>query len=609
MSKIVVAIVGLVTLIETPGARDPINLPKLFALVLPIFSLFILLLPNLKSKFIETRERKTLSLLSIIFVIAIIIAASHNNNLISGLLGIVGRHSGALVYVAFIFIVLLVAFYHKKNDTLFYLKFLSILGAVLTFYGFLQYFGLDFVDLVLIYNPIVLTLGNPNFASSFLAFCALSNFVWLLSTHNKLIRGSFLTLSAIQLLLIGLSESIQGFFVFVGGLILYLGYALYLKSQKLGISFLVGSILSGIVLAAVFVWLEITKANLVPQSFLNRVYYWQAGLKMFRNHTIFGVGLNQFDTFFREYRGTEPVVKLGPGIVADHAHSYFIQFAATGGILLLGSYVAIILATFIHSLKKIFNARVTESFEVQLAYVLVFSIFFGQFLQSLISIDNTGISVWQWLSIGILWSDSFSGDDPPSQKNPKRARRERTTETISTVPLLLAVIIFFGFSIFAGVLLQNSFLLQRNIAITFSDADTAAVTEAKNIKLREAYQVWPLDLRSRESIAIEFLKVGNANEAKTVAQQTVALYPKSFVSFEVLYVIAEYEKNSNEMFRLATILRSKDPYNYINNFRLVKFLIERNKIDEARELFKETEAYAKEKPQYAEAARLISAFN
>ena len=121
--------------------------------------------------------------------------------------------------------------------------------------------------------------------------------------------------------------------------------------------------------------------------------YWRAGVRMFKDHPWFGVGLDRYGAYFRHYRDATQALRRGPDIVSNAAHDVPIQLAATGGIFVLIAFLAITGFIAWRGVVALRNtAGVTQ---------IVVASFFGAWVtyeaQSLISIDNVGIAIWGWL--------------------------------------------------------------------------------------------------------------------------------------------------------------------------------------------------------------------
>jgi hypothetical protein len=118
--------------------------------------------------------------------------------------------------------------------------------------------------------------------------------------------------------------------------------------------------------------------------------YWRAGINMFKHHWLFGVGLDRYGENFRIYRDAAQANRRGPDVISNAAHNVIIQLAATGGIFLLLTYLALLI--FI-GWRGVIALRTTSGAN-QIVVATVFGAWLAYQSQSFISIDNVGIAIW-----------------------------------------------------------------------------------------------------------------------------------------------------------------------------------------------------------------------
>jgi O-antigen ligase len=135
---------------------------------------------------------------------------------------------------------------------------------------------------------------------------------------------------------------------------------------------------------------------------------------MFKSHPIFGVGLDRYGAYFREYRDATQSLRRGPDLVSNAAHNIPIQIAATGGIVLLIGYL---LFTFFVLWRAIVALKKLKGKE-QLTAAALIGAWAAYELQSMISIDNLGISVWGYLLAGAIVGISIMPDEPGAKQVP-----------------------------------------------------------------------------------------------------------------------------------------------------------------------------------------------
>jgi O-antigen ligase len=151
-----------------------------------------------------------------------------------------------------------------------------------------------------------------------------------------------------------------------------------------------------------------------------RGYYWRAGIKMLQENLWFGVGLDNYGSFFKQYREVGYPLKYGYSLTSTNAHNVFIQHFATGGLLVGISYLLLTIFIFWRGIKSIKHFQGDERF-VRSVFFIAWLAFQGQ---SLISIDNIGISIWGWVLGGVVvaLSNEANADkfnDPNYQKTTK----------------------------------------------------------------------------------------------------------------------------------------------------------------------------------------------
>jgi hypothetical protein len=139
-----------------------------------------------------------------------------------------------------------------------------------------------------------------------------------------------------------------------------------------------------------------------------RGYYWRAGIEMFQQNPLMGVGMDRYGAYFKEYREVGYPLAYGFDITSSNAHNTFIQFFATGGFLLGTTYL--LLNGFILWRGIAGVRQFTGNNRLLITGLLAAWVAFHS--QSLISIDNIGVSIWGWVLGGSIIGLSVS--DPES---------------------------------------------------------------------------------------------------------------------------------------------------------------------------------------------------
>ena len=422
LGKIVLILVPTITLVISPyKSYDPLNVPKFSLLVIGASILGALLLAS-KSPFPAKIPRLLKFLLTLFVLQLFIVLLTSKAPINQQIFGTFGRNTGLLTYISFV-VVLIAAF--KVSTDSFALSFsyaISATSIIFATYCTLQTFGLDPIAWVNPYNPITGFLGNPNFASSFLAMSSCALLV-LGIKHIKNIRFtvSILLLIIYFLFLIYRSESIQGFLVFAIGAMSICTIYLY-SNIRLRKFFLPVLIIEGIA-SAVTIMGILDKglfSFLYKDSIRQRGYYWDSALEMMRIRPFSGVGLDSFGDWYYQVRSVESAIQ-SPLITSSAAHNVFLDMGSNGGFPLLIVYFGLIFFTFISGVKHI---RKTEKFDH--AFTSIFVIWICYQTQSFISINQIGIAIWGWATtgmvIGLIKSTDKKLSITPKQKTSKNHR-------------------------------------------------------------------------------------------------------------------------------------------------------------------------------------------
>jgi len=362
---------------------------------------------------------------------------------IVGLIGDTQRRNGFLSYLAFIIILLFAAIRMNTSYIIRFLRCSVFTALLLSVYGLMQINGNDFVNWNNPYNSMISTLGNPNFASALLAILVL---ILALLLPIKSIGNIYKLISAVAvpaaIYAIYKSNSRQGLFVIIFGILFYLLLYFYFNHPKLKLvvtSFIL--VTSGILTAGMLQAGPLAK-YIYKDSVSVRGYYWDAALKMFLDKPLFGVGLDRYESYFKEYRDVGYPLKYGFEITSSNAHNVYLQFFSTGGIFVGISYLLLLFFVFIHGIR---NIQRNQGDDQKIALLLL-SAWIGFQAQSLISIDNIGLSIWGWILSGCILGLNFNQShiQPPDLKFNQRTKSNSISlfqPVVSTLILIPTLIV------------------------------------------------------------------------------------------------------------------------------------------------------------------------
>ena len=389
-----------ITLYFKQDFEDPFNTPKLVLLLITagwlsghVINFYI------KHRIkVNSLEFGILAVCSI-FVLFQTISLMNTKVFFTGLIGETQRRNGFLGYFALIVILLFTSirfnfFYAQRliNSSIF-------IGLVLSSYGLLQISGRDFVKWNNPYNSMISTLGNPNFASALLAvvtiISTLSLFIKSIQKIYKLVAMIVIFASVISIFK---SNSRQGLLVIVIGLLFYFSVYSFFNFRRIRGLFIFLTISSFGLLIAGMLQVGPLTSYLYKSSVSVRGYYWKAAYEMFKAKPLTGVGLDSYGSYFKQFREVGYPLNYGFEITSSNAHNVYLQLISTGGLFVGLSYLVILLFVFIIGML---NVKSRNGDEQKIALLLL-SAWIGFQAQSLVSIDNIGISIWGWVLGGSI---------------------------------------------------------------------------------------------------------------------------------------------------------------------------------------------------------------
>jgi O-antigen ligase len=405
------------SLILPNGSYDPIGIPKLY-----FFSIVTLVSVGISIFKGNTENDKFdqvfVGLLLFFFLLLTINLFINNYAFSERLFGISGRTTGFSTY----FLLLIFCFQSFRNlSVVTMISSLFLTKIIVEIYAILQFLEIDPFKVETFYSAPHSTLGNPNFVSGFIGFSSITSISLWLSMRNWL--GIALTLVAFtfDFLVLIIVKSTQGFFAASFGILTFVFLLIWkrfmLQSLRKKRTFLVVGLLAATFLA---IKMMLSFAILSSTSALTRFDYWRAGLRMTISHPLLGVGLDSYGDYYRLYRDSTAINRLGINQTTDAAHNVFIDFFASGGFPLGIAYILLTLYGAVKLLKKI-----SEQNNVDAIDYLIMSIWVGFQVQSLLSINQLGIAIWGFALIGVM--ARISGNSKRESSLVKRGRNFRLT--------------------------------------------------------------------------------------------------------------------------------------------------------------------------------------
>lgn len=439
---------ALITFMFHPRVQDPFNSPKFWVLLLTSSWFFGKLFGTTpRFNIMDSKIFKLIFTACLFYVSSMMVSAIFSYNTQVSIIGESFRRNGTLTYFGFSIFLLTAAKFVRFSNVYAGLKIVVATGLVLAVYSLVQLSGNDFIQWSQ-ENSIISTLGNTNFAGAVMAilFIAILPQIFI-SSLNLYYRIIAFSTSVLLLTVIIPTNARQAIIILIAGLFFIINFLIYRNFKVFGKLLLIIGFFVAIIAILGALQIGPLRELLYKQSLSVRGYYWRAGIKMFTDNILIGVGIDNYGAFFKEYRDPQYGLNYGFGITSTNAHNVFIQNFATGGIFVGLAYVFIQLII-LFTAVKLFRQNKGEKQLISVIFIIAWLSFQAQ---SSISIDNIGVSVWGWLFGGVIIGLSFSEQDEKiiiSKANRKSITGDLKSLTYSFILLvpssLLVITLFLG---------------------------------------------------------------------------------------------------------------------------------------------------------------------
>jgi O-antigen ligase len=509
----------------TDSVTDPVNVTKLFAagcVSVAVFS--IALAYGLKELWVTS---KALVISSTLFILAGLNSVINSEApRVQNLYGVFGRQTGFITYLLLTLVSLSATLLRSQKSfdrIIWALLFSGVVNVV--YCGWVLIFG-DFIHWSNPYKAILGLYGNPDFISAFLGIFIAGTIAYTLSRKLSWgLRSAFVLISLIALVEIKKSLAIQGLVVTAAGVAIVGFY--YVRSKFKGwavtsLYLLVVAIAGAYALAGALQ--KGPLASLIYKTSVSlRGQYWKAGLKMGVDHPLTGVGMDSYGDWYRRSRSEYAATVLpGPKVITNTAHNVVIDIFAYGGYPLLLSYLAILIIGAWAVIRVTLRQRVYDG-----TFVALVAVWATYNLQSIISINQVGLAIWGWVSVGALIAYEYSTRPRPESLEKQKAVKQKE--------LIFSPQLVGGIGAVIGAL----------IAVPPMAADTKWRTglKAQNVQVIEA-ALTPSYLAPRDSqrLAQAVLLFENSklyDQAYKYALEGVKFNPNYFDAWRVLYSISK----------------------------------------------------------------------
>lgn len=545
------------TLYFNSKIKDPFNSPKMWIIIVTSAWLLGHIISSL-IKFKIKKELFPIFALLVLFIASLLISTFASDSMYRAFFGENVRRNGFITYLSLSIIMIATFTFVRITGLRRFFVCAYFVGIYLSVYGWLQSTGRDFIEWNNPYNAIIGTVGNPNFAASLMAIVGLVCVGGLLTAPYKLTSKILLAVIPINLLyLIYKSESRQGLIISALGYAIISVFYINSKNKPLGKVSILGFLVAGICSVLGMLQIGPLTQYLYKASVTIRGYYWQAGIAMFKDNPLFGVGVDSYGSYFKEYRNVEYPLKYGFNITSTNAHNTPIQFFATSGLIVGLLYLAIQIFVLYRSYLAIKKYQSND----QLAVVSIFAAWTAFQAQSLISIDNIGISIWGWVLGGLLIGLSINDQDDLAHKIKLKRKNE-----IDLLKLSLSVLFIIpALAIVIPLYRAEASMLQTQALYKPEVTDRPATLydySSRTLKLPLLEPAFKLD------IGVFLTTSGFTSEGLDILNDLLKVDPRNQ---DLLNILAEYNEQLGEIDKAVgnrLDLAKYDPWNAANYFRL-----------------------------------------
>ena len=547
-----------ITLYFDTQAQDPFNLPKFWLLMLitPVLLSYIV-----TSRISLTKEEKifyrAINILCIVYLSFVLTSSFFAYSFQVAILGESFRRNGTLTYLAFITFFLASIKFIRFENIVIGLKILFFAGASTGLYALIQITGNDWVKWS-VTNQTISTFGNTNFSGAGMALFAIIVFGLLVTNFkNKQLFLIYFSIFVILVFAIVQTDARQAIIILFLGLSIFLSLFLFRKSKKTwlialfsGISFIVFAVLGIFKIGPL-------QSYFYKNSIAVREYYWRAGIEMFAQNPMFGVGPDHYGIYFKQFRDVGYPLAYGWGITSSNAHNVFIQNFATGGVIVGLSYLSIQILIGHRAIKLIRSTNGNE----QVISVLLFSAWIAYQAQSLISIEFIGVSIWGWILGGSLIGLSF-------QKQSAVVNRSKQSIKVNIPRLMLVVFLLASSFVLVNPLRQGEKAMWRQ-SIQF-DPNNKQQLEIFDKAVSDVLENRFLNTDYKNLTVSNLLSKGGQGKALEILTASESKDPRNLDTLALLVDTHERIGNFDSAIRFRIEISKYDPWNAQNYLGLAQ---------------------------------------
>ena len=318
------------------------------------------------------------------------------------------RHEGLLAFVSYVILFFsTISIIDTKQKLQKFLKYLFISGSIISLIGLIQYGGYDLIKLQAKQVRAESTLGNPDFAGSYISMLFPLSFVLFFYANSKLKLWSIgLTTTVFYAFLIatGTRSAYVSLLVFIP-LMIYFLYEKLLENKKRLVVIILVLCLVTVVLGKInsdYSWKRFLSLFIEGQTLVtgteeeinkvgsNRMYIYKTTVPLLFKKPLLGSGPDTFQLAYPQEKYREFKDRM---LILDKAHSEYLQIGVTLGLPALIAYLWFLFGLLKKNLQTI-NSNQKYQIAVFLAVV-------SYLVQATFNISVIAVAPVFWILLGL----------------------------------------------------------------------------------------------------------------------------------------------------------------------------------------------------------------
>jgi hypothetical protein len=304
---------------------------------------------------------------------------------------------------------------------------------------------------------------------------------------------------------------------------------------------------------------------LYKESVSIRGYYWRAGIEMLQERPLFGIGVDRYGAYFKQFREVGYPLNYGYEISSTNAHNVFIQMFSTSGIIVGILYLLLLLHVFKSGMQLVAH---TKDDQLKISLTLL-SAWVGFQAQSLISIDSIGVSVWGWLLGGCILglANSLKNVDH-IEISPRKIDSRGNVVSISLFQPVVSflVLIPIGVIAFGLIRLESDSLKVRDLTNATATQNRDAVQSYANKVITNPIA----DPFYKYRASLSLYDMGFTAQATEELNKLVSEDPRNLNYLQALTIFETQENNLQRVIQIRTQISEYDPWGAQNYLELIK---------------------------------------